>query len=182
MKYDVIIIGAGLAGMTAGVNLLKAGKSCLAVSEGLSLNENPSAEFVALGGVLLRGDSVVRGVFEGDVLKAVATRNLGPTLLQADNFILSTGKFFSRGLRSDMDKVYEPVFGCDVDYIADRNAWTTPDFFARQPFEDFGVVTDGTSRASIGGKTVANLYAAGEVLKGKIDIEKSALEVCRNII
>jgi len=182
MKYDVVIIGGGLAGLTAGVKLLQSGLSVIAVSEGLSLNETPRAEFISLGGLILNGDSVIGGEFEDDRLKFVRTRNLGDTRLEADNFILSTGKFFSKGICSDMDRVFEPLFGCDVYYLPDRSDWTVPDFFERQPFEDFGVESDEKSRVSIKGKTVSNLYAAGEVLKGNIDIVESALKVCRNII
>lgn len=181
MRFDVVIIGGGLAGMTAGVELLKAGKSCVAVSEGLSLNEPPTSEFMRLGGTLLLGDSVVRGSFEGSTLLYVQTAKLGATKLEAQNFILATGKFFSKGLISDRDSIREPVFGCDVCYDRDRNNWTAPDFFAPQPFEEFGVETDANGRVSVGGMTIDNLYAAGEILKGRVDIVESALEVCRRI-
>jgi len=182
MRFDVVIIGGGLAGMTAAVALQKAGKRCAAVSEGLSLNKTPGLEFLRLGGTLFSGDSVVKGEWDGDSLKCVFTRNLENTRLEADHFILSTGKFFSRGLISTMDSIYEPVFGCDVSYERDRDRWTDPDFFARQPFENFGVITDGSGRVLISGRAAANLYAAGEILAGDPDIEQSALDVCRNII
>lgn len=182
MKYDVIIIGGGLAGMTAGVGLLKAGLNCCAVSSGLSLHkEAPRAEFQSLGGTLLPGDTVVEGVWSGDKLLGVRTSNLGDTLLEADNFILSTGKFFSKGLVADMDGIVEPVFGADVEYDSCRDRWYDPDFFAPQPFERFGVrVQEG--RVVIGGRPAANLFAAGEILAGEPDIVLSAMEVCRRII
>lgn len=182
MKYDVVIIGGGLAAMTAGVILRRAGKSCVAVAEGLSLHDTPRREFISLGGTVLAGDSVVDGIFEDGVLKAVHTRNLENTLLEADNFILATGKFFSKGLVSTMDKVFEPIFGVDVHYDEDRTRWCDPDFNASQPFEKFGVITDGEGRAMIGGKPVANLYAAGEILAGEVDVVNSAEEVCKRLI
>jgi len=181
MTFDVIIIGGGLAGMTAAVRLQKAGKKCLVVSGGLSLHNVSPTEFLSLGGTYMPGDSVVGGTWEGDALKSVRTRNLGETPLEAGNFILCTGKFFSKGLVSSMDGVYEPLFGCDVDYIKDRVAWVSRDFFYPQPFEKFGVVTDGC-RVVRGGVVARNLYAAGEILAGKVDIVKSALEVCRKLI
>lgn len=182
MRYDVVIIGGGKAGLTAGLELQKAGKHTLVVAAGLSLNQTPRAEYLAQGGTILPGDAVVSGEFEKGKLLAVRTEKLGQTLIQADSFILCTGKYFGKGLATDMDKVYETVFGCDVDYIADRSAWVNPDFFAPQPFMAFGVKTDEKGRVSIGGATVENLYAAGEILAGDVDIEKSALEVCRNLI
>lgn len=182
MKYDVVIIGGGLAAMAAGVVLLKAGKSCVAVAEGLSFHKTSRGEFISLGGTLLAGDSVVGGVFEGEALKVVHTRNLENTVLEADFFILATGKFFSKGLVSTMEEIYEPIFGADVSYDKDRSKWCNSDFLAPQPFEKFGVITDGDGRVMIGGHPVMNLFAAGEILAGDVDIVNSAEEVCKRII
>lgn len=183
MKYDVVIIGGGLAGVTAGIHLQKEGKRTIIVSAGLSLHTTSRKEYVALGGTILPGDSVLGGEFEGNALKSVRTHNLGSTRLCADAFILCTGKYFSKGLASTMDSVYETVFGCDVDYLADPTQWVDKDFFAPQPFMEFGVITDEKGRVSIGGKVVENLYAAGEILAGKdVDIVESALNVCKRLI
>lgn len=181
MKYDVIIIGGGLAGFTAGIRLLQAGRRCCIVSGGLSLHEVPKAQFKDLGGVILAGNRVVDGEWDGDRLVSVSTSNLEGTRLTADNFILATGKFFSRGLVATMDEILEPLFGCDVDFVPGRANWYDPDFFAPQPFESFGVRTkDGLVLRE--GRKADNLYAAGEVLAGNVDIVKSAMDVCDRII
>lgn len=183
MRFDVVIIGGGLAGVSAALELQKAGKRCIVVSEGLSLHKTPKAEYLAAGGLFLAGDSVLGGSWDGSRLLGVRTRNLEKDLLYADHFILSTGRFFSRGLVATMDSILEPVFGADVDYIKGRENWCSQDFYTAQAFESFGVKTDDSGRVSVGGKTADNLYAAGEVLAGsKTDIVKSAIEVCRNII
>ena len=182
MRYDVVIIGGGLAGMTAGVCLQKAGMRCCVVAEGLSLHDTPRAEYLSAGGVLLQGDSVVRGEWDAMRLKRVYTRNLEGTPLEADSFILCTGAFFSRGLAATMDKVYETVFGADVEYDPCRDNWYDSDFYAPQPFERFGVKTSAQGLVLFGGVPAENLYAAGEVLSGGVDIEQSALDVCRRII
>lgn len=182
MKYDVIIIGGGKAGMEAGVRLQQAGLRCCAVSEGLSLNETRKAEYLAAGGVFLHGDSVVSGEWDGLCLKSVHTRNLEATPLEAKWFILCTGAFFSKGLAATMDSVRETVFGADVEFDPCRDNWYGADFFAPQPFESFGVKTSSKGLVLFGGKAAVNLYAAGEVLAGNVDIEKSAIEVCRRII
>lgn len=186
MKFDVIIIGGGLAGLTAGVELQKKGLRCAAVAEGLTLNECPREEFIKLGGTLFPGDSVIGGHIgdsgDGKSLEWVETRNLVGTRLEADAFILSTGKFFSRGLVSNMEGITEPVFGCDVKYSGGPSDWTVQEFFDDQPFEKFGVITDAESRAKIGGKVVLNLYAAGEILAGSPDIAASAGKVVKQII
>ena len=183
MRYDVVIIGGGLAGLTAGVELLRAQKKVVAVSEGLSLNEAPGREFLSLGGTFLHGDSVLPGgEWDANRLLRVYTRNLESIPLEAESFILSTGKFFSRGLVSTMDGVREPLFGCDVAFEKDRDRWCGRDFFAPQPFMEFGVLTDGEGRVLRNGVPAENVYAAGEILAGKVDIVKSALEVCRKLI
>lgn len=182
MKFDVVIIGGGLAGLSAGVELQKAGLRCAAVAEGLSLNECPREEFVRLGGTLFPGDSVTEGHIEDGALKWVGTRNLTGTRLEACNFILSTGKFFSRGLISNMDEIVEPVFGCDVEYDPNPENWTSSDFFGAQPFEKFGIVTDAKGRVKIGGEVIDNLYAAGEILAGSPDVVSTALSAAGEII
>lgn len=182
MKCDVVIIGGGLAGLTAALELQRAGKRCVVVAGGVSLHETPRAEYIAAGGVFLRGDFVVTGEWSGDRLVRVWTKNLGRESIVADHFILATGRFFSKGLVSTMDEIYEPVFGLDVRYDKDRSAWVNLDFFGPQPFEEFGVETDGTGHAMIHGRAAENLYVAGEILCGNKDIEQTALAVCRNII
>lgn len=182
MRFDTIIIGGGPAGVGAGIALQKAGRRCAIVAEGLSLVETPRKEFVSMGGVLLSGDSVTGGKFDGNVLKSVSTRNLTGTPLEADSFILATGKFFSKGLVATMDRIYEPVFGCDVEYDIDRGKWVDPDFFADQPFERYGVTADSMGRVSIYGKVIDNLYAAGEILAGAPDIGGSTERAVQSIL
>lgn len=182
MRYDVVIIGGGLAGITAGLQLQKSGKRTVVISAGLSLHETPRSEYVSAGGTILAGDTVTGGSIENGRLEYVKTHNLGNTLMYADNFILCTGKFFSKGLVSTMDRVFEPVFGCDVQYEHDRTQWVRPEFSDEQPFMSFGVITDADGRVSVGGSVVGNLYAAGEILAGKVEIVESALKVCRNLI
>ena len=182
MKFDVIIIGGGRAGTEIGAALQKSGINCLIVAKGLSINPSKRTEFVACGGTLLPGDSVVGGGFDGAVLKNVRTENLVGTVLEADFFVLATGKFFSGGLVSTMDGIYEPVFGCDVQYETDKEKWVNPDFYADQPFERFGVVTDDSGRVSVKGVTIDNLYAAGEILAGAVDIDGSAALVTAQIM
>lgn len=179
MKYDVVIIGGGLAGLTAAVELQKAGLGCVVVSEGLSLHETPSREFIALGGTLLRGDSALQGSWDGSTLKSVHTRNLERTALEADYFILATGKFFSKGLKATMTAVVEPVFGVDVQYDEDRDKWCDTDFCSDQPFESFGVLTDAEGHVLVGGVPAANLFAAGEILAGVNSIGDDAEERIR---
>ncbi|MBR4809665.1 MAG: FAD-binding protein [Bacteroidales bacterium] len=165
MKFDVVIIGGGLAGVTAATALQESGCRCVMVAEGLSLHEAPRNAFRAAGGTVLAGDRVCGGTVSGGKLLSVSTEKLGDVSLEAPYFILATGKFFSRGIVADMDGVREPLFGLDVEYVNDRSSWFSPSFSDPQPFMEFGVkAEDGC--ALIGGQKIVNLFPAGEVLAG----------------
>ena len=178
MKFDVVIIGGGLAGTTAATALQQAGLRCVLVSAGLSLNEAPHTAFRTAGGTVLAGDSVTGGDIEDGRVLRVNTQKLGSEPLEADSFILSTGKYFSRGILADMDRVYEPVFGLDVDYDPDRSTWFSPFFAARQKFLDFGVSCSGAC-ALKDGRRIVNLFPAGEVLAGVSGSRGDASEIIR---
>ena len=117
-----------------------------------------------LGGTYLMGDEVVRAHTHEGVVHSVATRNFDSHYLEADNFILSTGGYFSKGLVSNPFQVVEPVFGLDVDYKEDRNQWYNPSFKGDQPYMHFGVKADEKLRALKDGQPLENLYVTGSVL------------------
>lgn len=119
-----------------------------------------------LGGTYLMGDEVVRAHVHEGVVHSVATKNLDNHYVEADNFILSTGGYFSKGLISNPFQVYEPIFGLDVEYREDRNQWYNPAFKEDQPYMNFGVKADENLRALKDGKALENLYVAGSVLGG----------------
>lgn len=174
MKFDVIVIGGGTAGMTAATELAKAGLTTAVISAGHSLFEVDYEAYKRLGGNLFMGDCVTGGEFEADRLIAVRTANLGDYSLEADDFIIATGKFLGKGLVADMDCVYEPLFGLDTSYLEDRTRWFSRSFAEPQPFLSFGVMTDGCSRPSVGGRTISNLYAAGELLEDVTSVGEGA--------
>ena len=178
MKFDVVIIGGGLAGMTAATKLQKDGLKCAVVAEGLSLHNSSRREFCAAGGTLLAGDRVVSGRLADGRLQAVRTEELGNVELEAGYFILATGKYFSKGLVADMDRVYEPLFGLDVKYEKDRALWFDPSFASHQEFLEFGVAEeDGCALKD--GKKIVNLFPAGEVLAGISSAQEDATEQIR---
>ena len=125
------------------------------------------SEFEKAGGRFFMGDTVTDAEFdtEGNVV-SVGTSNFGDIRLYADNFVLATGSFFSKGLIATPDSVYEPVFGADIDYMKDRAEWFERNFWNRQNYISFGVRTDSSMKVSIDGKPVNNLYGAGSVLGG----------------
>ena len=165
-----MVIGCGRSGFAAAKTLLEKGLSVCVVSEGLRLGTDPSspnaaeAELSRFGATVLRGDRALSGEWSGRRLLAVRTENLEEDAIAADRFVLATGKFFSRGLAGDMKRIYEPVFGADVAYFLGRENWYDSDFFARQPFMDFGVKTDASGRVLFGGVPAENLWAVGRII------------------
>ena len=122
--------------------------------------------FRMLGGTYLMGDSAVSGTFDGDRLKSVTTAKLSEMPLKADQFVLATGSFISRGLIADYEHVYEPVLGVDVDADVDREQWTRFGVLQPQAYSRYGVATDSQLRCLKQGKTITNLHAIGSVLSG----------------
>jgi len=178
MKFDVAIIGGGLAGVTAATVLQRSGMRCVLISEGLSLYGTPREDFRAAGGTLLAGDRVCGGTFDGNRLASISTEKLGDVTIEADAFVLATGKYFSRGIVADMDRLYEPIFGLDVEYDSDRSNWFSQGFADSQRFLEFGVKTkDGC--ALLGGQKIVNLFPAGEVLAGITGAQGDASETIR---
>ena len=133
---------------------------------GIRLQLMLKKHFQKLGGVYMLGDSVVSGEFEGGRLKSIKTNNHGNTAFEADNFILASGSFFSKGLVADHDVVKEPVFGLDVDSLDVRSEWYERNLFDAQPYMTFGVATDDGFHVRKDGAVVENVYAAGSVLSG----------------
>lgn len=172
MKFDNIIIGGGHSGLQKGMELLSKGETVLAVAKGESSRRfrddsydhlQERKRFTDAGGVFFMGDTVLRGKIEDGILKAVFTANHGKTPMEAKRFWLATGSFFSKGLESSADKVWEPVFGLDLNCEGDHTSWVVPDFYADQPFMHFGVVTDCEGHPRINGEIVSNLYAIGSI-------------------
>ncbi len=112
------------------------------------------------------GDTVTHGEFEGNRLRRVFTKNFGGIPLEADNFVISTGSFFGHGLIADFEKIYEPVFGLDLEAGKSRTEWYDKNFYAAQPYMAYGVITDDRMRPRRKGETVENLYATGALLGG----------------
>lgn len=125
--------------------------------------------FQRAGGTFLMGDTAVSTEISDGTVRFIRTKNLDSHILTADNYILASGSFFSKGLASSMEKISEPLFGLDVDYPAERTQWYSEDVFAPQPYMAAGVVTDKDLHPLKDGKPVTNLFAAGSILAGRKD-------------
>ena len=159
---------------------------------GVRMQSQLRRRFMALGGSFFTGDQVIEGIYDGNNLKGVKTAKLDGTVLEADNFVLATGSFVSRGLVADYNHVYEPALGVDVDDLGlDRKTWATVDVTEAQPYMEMGVATDHKLHCKRSGNVMSNLYAAGSVLSGHNSIKLldsagvdmlTALQVTENIL
>lgn len=125
------------------------------------------AEFENAGGRFFLGDTVVDAEYdsEGNV-KSLGTSNFGDIRLYADNFVLATGSFFSKGLVATPEKVTEPVFGADLVMKEGRENWFDRNFWNRQNYISFGAAVGKDLNVIAGGKEIGNLYAAGSIIGG----------------
>lgn len=122
--------------------------------------------FANLGGVYMLGNTVTGGHVEDGRLCYVETSLLPDERLEADDFVLATGSFASDGLKSNYERVFEPIFDLDTTAPADRMQWVTSSVFDDQPYRSYGVKVNASMQAQKGGQTISNLYVAGAVLGG----------------
>lgn len=125
------------------------------------------SEFEKSGGRFFLGDSVLEADFNEDgTVRSVVTSNFGDIRVYADNFVLASGSFFSKGLIATPDKVFEPVFGIDLTFSEKRDGWFDRNFWKKQNYISFGAKVSETLNVSVDGKVISNLYAAGSLLGG----------------
>ncbi|HEH9419173.1 TPA: glycerol-3-phosphate dehydrogenase subunit GlpB [Aeromonas sobria] len=131
---------------------------------GMRMQEALKRRFMALGGTFLTSERVLGARYQGDRVIGVHSQNGDDQLFEADNFVLASGSFFSRGLESRLRGIREPIFNADVLSLEERDAWAGRRLFDHHPFMGFGVKTDDKLRVLRGGKPLVNLYGAGSVL------------------
>lgn len=156
---------------------------------GMRIKELLLHYFLMLGGAYLTGESATGGTIENGMLTGITTVKSGT--LVADNYVLATGAFVSRGLAADAQHVYETVLDLDVDADEDRDHWTRFDVLEPQDYWNYGVTTDATLRCFKQGTRVENLRAIGSILSGHNAVKMgdgtgvsllSALAVAQDII
>lgn len=198
-KADCIFFPAilGLSGDIADTIVRQAIKTpiyCIATMHpslcGKRIADQLRRHFISLGGEHFLSDTVERGDIKNNRVAAVYTHNMVDEPLEADNYILASGSFMSRGLSSNYQEIWEPVFRVDVDASTNRADWHDPKFFNSQAFLSYGVHTDDKLHAMKNGKPIDNLYAVGSILSGNNFIHYAdhegvdmltALQVAKNI-
>jgi glycerol-3-phosphate dehydrogenase subunit B len=105
---------------------------------------------------------------DGSIDHVVVDRHGQEIPHRAAQYVLATGGLVGKGVRSERDRVFEPVFDCHVPHAADRYDWFVDDVFGEQPYARFGVVADRELRPldADDDPEFSNLRAAGSVLSG----------------
>lgn len=125
------------------------------------------AEFEKAGGRFFLGDTVTDAIIDDEgKVGNIRTANLGDIRIEADNFVLASGSFFSKGLVASPENIYEPVFGADLTFAEGRENWFDRNFWNRQNYISFGAKFDKNLNAYINGHKVENLYVIGSLLGG----------------
>lgn len=130
--------------------------------------------FQELGGYFFPGDTVTGGDFSGNRLQRVYTVNFGDMPLEASQFLLASGSFFSHGLQATPDAITEPIFGLEVNAPASRSDWYSKDLYCAHPYMKAGVANDQEFRVRRNGQTVVNLRAAGSVAGGADSLKEES--------
>ena len=105
---------------------------------------------------------------DGEIEQVYVEKNGAEIPYAADEYVLATGGLVGKGIESERDEVYEPIFGCHIAQPDDRYAWSEHDAFGDHEFARFGVQADAELRPTDAADDVAyeNLRAAGSVLGG----------------
>lgn len=136
---------------------------------GLRLDNALKNRYIGLGGDYISGDRAESGKYKGNMLEKIITRGSKPSGISAGFFVLATGSFFTGGLASEFNSIFEPVLGLKVKSGTPGNKWYSDSFFDKKshPFLEYGVETNkNLNPKNSEGKIVKNLFCAGSVLAG----------------
>lgn len=133
---------------------------------GVRINAALRHYFQMLGGRFIMGDTVTTATTQGDTVTEVRTAKLQEMPLQADDYVIATGSFMSRGLVANFERVYEPILDLDTNAPADHSQWSQYGMMGDQPYMSYGVITDANLHPLKGGKPLTNVFAIGQLLAG----------------
>ncbi|MFB6168483.1 MAG: glycerol-3-phosphate dehydrogenase subunit GlpB [Haloferacaceae archaeon] len=135
---------------------------------GLRLEDALFAALDETGASIETGNPVVDYDGEGAVETVYVEKHGAEIPNSADQYVLATGGLVGKGVESDRESVYEPIFGCHVPHETDRYEWFDTAVFGDHEFAQFGLRTDDDLRptGADGSVEFENLRAAGSVLGG----------------
>ncbi|KDE57997.1 glycerol-3-phosphate dehydrogenase [Halostagnicola sp. A56] len=108
------------------------------------------------------------GANRGQIDHVLVDRKRKRVPYSADQYVLATGGLVGKGVQSDRERVYEPIFDCHVAHSEDRYDWFVDEAFGEHPFAQFGLAVDRElyPLGADGEREFSNLRAAGGVLGG----------------
>jgi glycerol-3-phosphate dehydrogenase subunit B len=135
---------------------------------GLRLEDALFAALDAAGASIETGNPITGYEGEDHLERVFVEKNGAEIPYSADQYVLATGGLVGKGVQSDREAVYEPVFDCHVPQPADRYDWFEREAFGDHDFARFGVQPDDELRPTDASGRVEfdNLRAAGAVLGG----------------
>jgi glycerol-3-phosphate dehydrogenase subunit B len=144
---------------------------------GLRLEDRLYEALDAAGVRVTTGNPIVEFDTEDGRISTVYTDRNGQRLpFEAKQVVLATGGLIGKGVQSNREGVYEPVFDCHVSHPEERSEWSREGAFDDHPFARFGVSVDRDLQPLDAEAEVEyeNLRAAGSVLGGyDLALEKS---------
>lgn len=171
---DVIVLPAilGLKSDTVITQLEKeVGKQILLIPTlppsviGIKLQQHLVKQFQRLGGEYMLGDSINKAEIENNKITKLYSFNHGDIPFIAKDIILATGSYFSQGLISTRERIYEPIFGLDINYDTNRSNWYDKNVYNEQPYMTFGIKTNKDFNGLMDGKPIENLRVIGAGLE-----------------
>lgn len=134
---------------------------------GIRTQQLLSRHYEKLGGIYMLGDTVKAVNLNDDFSTAqVFTENHGDIPFVANNVVLASGSYFSQGLIATSTRVVEPIMELDVDFIPERDKWTSARFFDDQNYQRFGVKTNRSFNVLKDDQIQKNVFAVGAVQGG----------------
>ena len=105
---------------------------------------------------------------DGEIDHVLVDRKGRDVPYRASEYVLATGGLVGKGVRSEREGVFEPIFDCHVAHAGDRYEWFEDDAFGDHAFVRFGVDVDRDLRPldAAGEPEFENLRAAGSILSG----------------
>ncbi len=132
---------------------------------GIKLQQYLVKQFQRLGGEYMLGDSIMNAEVVENKIDKVYSFNHGDIPFVANNIILATGSYFSQGLISNRERIYEPIFNLDINYEQERSKWYDKNVYHEQPYMTFGIETTNAFNGKIKGQSLDNLYVIGAGLE-----------------
>ena len=133
------------------------------------------------GVTFLLGRSVSNAILKGRRCERIEVLHPPVTdSYSADRYILATGRFIGGGLKTDNEKIFEPIFSLPLFQSRSREDWFRNSFFndLPHPIYQSGVLTDSSFRPvdERGNQILENVWVAGSILAHHYAIDEKSKE------